>query len=324
MYCALKCTKGANGSHGLRLASAKGGFVPWYPSFEARYTAHSDSPTTRLDETARQMADVQNATATESTRSGLPGDANPYAGSAPGVSSFVLKVVAIIGMTADHAGVIFSDSLPFAWQCALVSLGGFTFPIMAFLLVEGYRHTSSVRKYAIRLGVFALISQVPFSLAFQPETITLGSTVLELPLTGNVLWTLLLGLFLLWANDAIRRRWRYWLLAIACIVASAALDWGVIGPIMIVAMGFCAPGRTRANVAGAIPLAALGIPALFAVAGGDLSALPDLLYELVGGTGALVLLRRYDGTRGRPLRWFFYVYYPAHIALLALVHALAA
>lgn len=66
---------------------------------------------------------------------------------------------------------------------ALYSLGGLTFPIMAYLLCEGYRHTSSVRRYAERLAVFAVVSQIPYSLLF-------GAT-------GNVLITLLIGLGML-------------------------------------------------------------------------------------------------------------------------------
>ncbi len=243
-------------------------------------------------------------------------------GTRPGMSGFALKVIAIVGMTADHAGIIFEDALPFPLACALQALGGLTFPIMAFLLVEGYRHTSSVRRYATRLLAFAAVSQVPFSLAFPPESVSLGSLVLTPPVTGNVLFTLALGLALLWAHDHVRPRAAFWALACLAVAASSVLDWGIIGPVMVLAIGLASPGRARALMASAIPACALGIPALGAVLAGDVSQLPAALYGLVGCTCAGVALALYDGSRGRPMRWFFYAYYPAHIAALALAHAL--
>ena len=97
----------------------------------------------------------------------------------PSVTAFALKVAAIVGMTCNHIANVFGSELPEGAMVALYSLGGLTFPIMAYLLCEGYRHTSSVRRYAERLAVFAVVSQIPYSLLF-------GAT-------GNVLITLLIG-----------------------------------------------------------------------------------------------------------------------------------
>ena len=66
----------------------------------------------------------------------------------PSVTAFALKVAAIVGMTCNHIANVFGSELPGGAMVALYSLGGLTFPIMAYLLCEGYRHTSSVRRYA--------------------------------------------------------------------------------------------------------------------------------------------------------------------------------
>ena len=79
----------------------------------------------------------------------------------PPVTAFVLKVAAIVGMTCNHVANVFGSELPGGAMVALYSLGGLTFPIMAYLLCEGYRHTSSVRRYTERLAVFAVVSQIP-------------------------------------------------------------------------------------------------------------------------------------------------------------------
>ena len=54
----------------------------------------------------------------------------------------------------------------------------------------------------------------------------------------------------------------------------------------------------------------------------DLVHLPFMLYAFVGCTGAIPLLLSYNGRRGRPLKYFFYAYYPAHIFVLGLAKGL--
>ena len=236
-----------------------------------------------------------------------------------GCTACFLKVAAIIGMTACHVATVFGDSMPFAAMCAGLALGGATFPIMAFLIVEGYRHTSDVARYAARLGVTALVSQVPYSLVFDPVAIAVGGVEHALPFTGNVLFTLLLGLLMLLAYDRIQNRAAFWALFLFSTAASIVLDWGVIGPVMILSSYVAGPRQKGRALCAVIPMLALGVPALADVCRVGIAALPDLLYELVGGTCALVLLLLYDGRRGMPLKWFFYAYYPAHLAVLALL-----
>ena len=105
---------------------------------------------------------------------------NSDTASAKGLSSFVLKVVAIMGMTCNHAAYVFAGHLPFVGECVLFAVGGVTFPVMAYLLVEGYRHTSNVKRYALRLAAFAAVSQIPYAL--------------YLASNATVLFTLLIGL----------------------------------------------------------------------------------------------------------------------------------
>lgn len=228
-------------------------------------------------------------------------------GSTRGISSLSLKVIAIIGMTCNHASWIFADSLPFPLLCLLEGAGGFTFPIMAFLIAEGWRRTSNISKYEIRLTVFALISQIPFSLFLAPQ--------------GNVLITLLLGLLLLHLHDVLKSRAVWWATVVAGVVVSGACDWGFIGVPMILIAAFMPTRRQQALYSSALPMAGFGLPALVELAMGSPAVLPALLYALGNGAAGL-LLCSYNGKRGRPLKWFFYVYYPAHIAILGVAHGL--
>ena len=278
-----------------------------------------------------------------------------------GLSSFALKAVAIVGMTANHAGYLFANELPFWASCVLIGLGGLTFPVMAFLLVEGYRRTSNVKRYAFRLGAFALVSQIPYGL-FLDDNI-------------NVLFTLLIGLGVLYADEHVRSRGAFWAVTAAGALASLACDWGFVGVVVIVlfkklgagpclrgsrsAQADSAPGAAPSAAAPAdagssratyqtaddavpallrTPLGAVAAPVLLVAvaeglpllgklasavaAGGDWSLLPFVLYPLVGCPATIPLLYSYRGRRGLPMKWFFYAYYPAHIAVLGMVHLL--
>lgn len=224
-------------------------------------------------------------------------------------------------MTLCHVGVIFESALPWWAYCACEAFGGLTFPIMAFLVTEGYRHTHDLRRYMARMLVFALVSQVPYGLFFEPVALELGQACVALPFTGNVLFTLLLGLALVWAHDRMKCRPAFWALVCAAVPASAVLDWGVLGPVMVL-MAHILPEPDRRSLPALLPVLALGLPAASSLVSGDASALPELLYELVGGLAAVVVLRAYDGTRGRPLKWAFYLYYPLHILVLGLLRML--
>lgn len=113
--------------------------------------------------------------------------------------------------------------LPPGLDFALYAVGGMTFPIMAFLLTEGYAHTSDVRKYAVRLGVFALIAQVPYSLLFGVQ--------------ANVLFTLLVGLGILCLGDRFGTAWGAVATIVATLLLAAFADWGSIGLVAIFLFG---------------------------------------------------------------------------------------
>lgn len=220
-----------------------------------------------------------------------------------GVTAFSLKIAAIVGMTANHIANVFGTLLPAGSMVALYSLGGLTFPIMAYLLCEGYRHTSNVRRYAMRLAAFAAISQVPFSLLF-------GAT-------GNVLVTLLIGLGLLWATDHIPNVALRVLTIAAGITLSSLCDWGIIGPIVILLFWHLNDRPRGSALTMLVAGLALGLPALsWAVTDPSALSLGVLGYYTAGFGLATILIAHYNGQRGRPMKWFFYAYYPAHLLAL--------
>lgn len=88
------------------------------------------------------------------------------------IDSFQLKLLAITGMLINHMGIVFewSRSMPTLPLFAISEfVGKFTFPIMAYLLVEGYHYTRDVKKYALRLAGFWVLSIYPFYLLHRPD-----------------------------------------------------------------------------------------------------------------------------------------------------------
>ena len=73
-------------------------------------------------------------------------------------SALMLKIAAIVGMTANHTAVVFGTSLPDVALCVLTALGGLTFPVMAYLLIEGYRHTSSWTNIIVPFSVIFIVN----------------------------------------------------------------------------------------------------------------------------------------------------------------------
>lgn len=97
------------------------------------------------------------------------------------LSSAALHIMAMVFMLSDH---LWATLLPM--QEWMSCLGRLAFPIFAFLTVEGYFHTKNLKRYLLRLLIFALISEVPFDLMY-------GGTVFY-PFHQNVLWTFLIAL----------------------------------------------------------------------------------------------------------------------------------
>lgn len=223
------------------------------------------------------------------------------------ISSSTLKLVAIICMTANHAGYIFHSTMPSWAFLACIVIGGATFPTMAFLITEGYRRTSNVYRYMMRLFVFALISQAPFWFFLSH--------------CGNVLFTLLIGLILVHLDHTMDNRVLFACAVVAGCALSYFCDWPIIGPAAVL---FFERLRDREHgivtacwIIAACVIVPL-VPSLLET--GSSLYLAGAAGGVFGGIVTSLLLPRYQGRRGFSIKYFFYIYYPAHIAILGLIH----
>ncbi len=199
-------------------------------------------------------------------------------------------------------------------------IGKLTFPIMAYLLVEGFHYTKNVRNYAFRLAIFWIISIYPFHLWFYPET-SFGVT----ELVNNIFFTLLMGLLLIYWYDRTKNSFIHVLLVILFTLFTIMSDWNLIGILII--FGFYRISNPAAKkiippIYGAFLMFAL----LFLVWLASPAALP--LYEVFTALGILCvipLLLNYNGQRGYSpnwVKWGFYLFYPLHLIVLLLIRSL--
>lgn len=211
-----------------------------------------------------------------------------------GLTSYQLKWIAIVTMVIDHVGAVL---FPGVWAFRYV--GRISFPIFCFLLVEGFVHTRDVRKYMLRLGGFALISEIPYDLAFHGKVMDRGYQ--------NVFFTLLLGVVLM---DMLKRSKEMPLKALEILLVMAAADflrtdYSFKGILLIALFYLLRENLWIKTVCGAIW---------------------NFLWNgSIQGYGALAMIpiAMYNGERGRSMKYFFYVFYPAHLAVLFLVRSAA-
>lgn len=206
------------------------------------------------------------------------------------ISGFTLKCMAMVSMLIDHVGyVLFPQYL---W---LRMIGRLAFPIYCFLLVEGAMHTSDIRKYEIRLLIFALISEVPYDLAFS------GMIRWD---EQNVFFTLLLGMIAIDLAQRSKKKLNTAIIFVLAVLAAEFLktDYGGAGIVFILCYYILYQKTVLKQgvfVLENFLLYGFGVQmyASFAV-------LPMLLYH---------------GKKGPSMKYLFYVFYPAHLLILYLI-----
>ena len=122
------------------------------------------------------------------------------------LTAFHLKLIALTAMVIDHVGAVFP--FPALVDSLMRGIGRMAFPIYAFLVAEGCRYTRSREKYLLRLGVFALISELPFDRVFYPRLLQifgLGKNFLN---ATNVFYTMFLAVACIHIWETLRRQER--------------------------------------------------------------------------------------------------------------------
>ena len=227
------------------------------------------------------------------------------------LSGDTIKIIAVIAMIVDHGGysllryylaTYYMDILPQTYTKlnnlyeACRNLGRIAFPIFAFFLVEGYFRTHNIKKYALRLGIFAILTEIPFDLALYRKPFEFSHQ--------NVMFELLLGLLMLILFNYIENITGLslsvrWICIISAVIGFAdlahicKLDYNIKGIVLIAILYLFRSSGVFSLIAGA---AAISIEKFAPI--------------------SFVLLYFYDPDIKPRFKYFFYLFYPVHLLVL--------
>lgn len=265
------------------------------------------------------------------------------------MSSFVIKLIAIISMFCDHFGDAIIGHFSF-----LNVIGRIAFPLFCFQIVIGYKHTKNVNKYLLRLFLFGLISQIPFSLFCYSY---LGRIDLL-----NVYFTLALGLLAIYMLDVFPKKYKSLAillsLVLMIIAEFAQTDYGWFGVCLIICIYLFyndknlskaknnAFNSNNANNSKETMqysneldkksensityfnnniLFIIVFFALLIIKFSNYFAIGsyNLAFLLILGTFIpVIFMLLYNGKKGPSLKYIFYAFYPIHLLILVAIHFL--
>ena len=236
-------------------------------------------------------------------------------------TSFSLHIMAMFFMLCDHLwGTIVPGN---DW---LTCVGRIAFPIFAFMIVEGYFHTSNLKKYVKRLLIFAVITEIPFNLA-------LGSRLFY-PIHQNVLWTFLIAIGLMHWNEKMKEKaiWKRILVGVLSILIAYVVgiitfvDFYNAGILTVLVFYFFRQRKWWNYVAQFVLLYYINVEMLSGLAyewnifGNTVFFVRQSLALL-----ALIPIWLYRGKQGyynKAVKQIYYWFYPVHLLILGLLKLL--
>ena len=215
------------------------------------------------------------------------------------MSSFVLKIIAIVTMFIDHIGYAIFGKFSF-----FNYIGRIAFPIFAFQISEGYLHSKNLKKYFLRLFIFAIISQIPFMLF---------SKIISNDFTLNIFFTLLLGLISIYLYDKSNHK----IIGIISVILLGLLanfshcDYGFYGVAIIFLFYLFKNNLIKSSIAFIITtIIKYLIPII------KYGFYNEYLYLLICTLIPIIFISLYNGKKGKDTKYLLYLFYPIHLLLI--------
>ncbi len=233
----------------------------------------------------------------------------------------IIKYIAMVTMLLNHISVIFMEPGHVVSEIFL-NIGYFTAITMCYFLVEGYKYTHSKKKYAIRLTIFALVSEIPYCLAFTQEGV--------LKFHGlNMIFTLLLCFLILLTIEKLSSTILKIIVILGLILLSSISDWALCAPIFTLLFVWAGGSKEKIKIAFVLSMILFG-SFNFLLGIGNYPMSTNIFYALESMAGiavsGIVIICLYNGKRmekGKVFsKWFFYWFYPVHLFILGMIRIL--
>ena len=217
------------------------------------------------------------------------------------MTSFVLKIIALISMLFDHLGYTIFDSFSF-----MNYIGRLAFPRFAFCLTEGYIYTKNLGKYFFRLGIFAIISQIPYMLF---------ESTFSNNFNLNILFTLLLGLLAITLFNKIKNKVLGYIIVILCAIIAQFFyfDYGWFGIAAIFLFYIFKNKKSYMNIF-FILITFINYYFQFIQ-----TSRYEYLLIIPFACLSLIPINLYNGKKGTDSRYLLYIFYPFHLMVLYLI-----
>ena len=225
------------------------------------------------------------------------------------MSSFILKIIACICMFCDHFGdFCFNDTT------ILNYIGRLAFTIFAFQIVQGYIHTSNIKKYIFRLTLFAFISQIPYMVFCY----SIFGKLFEV----NVIFTLLFGLFTILIYDKYNKFVGFCsCFALGVLAQVLHFDYGFYGVLIVFVFYLLRAQKLYMALVFIFSVICkyyftiikYGIPFSYIFWGNKYSI---LMYSTCISIIPVLL---YNEKKGKDVKYLFYIFYPLHLLILGLL-----
>lgn len=222
------------------------------------------------------------------------------------MSSFALHIIAMIFMLCDH---MWATILDYEW---LTCIGRIAFPIFAFLITEGYIHTSNINKYIKRMVIFAIITEIPFNLMVSASPIY--------PFHQNVLWTFVISLLTLkYLNfDNTKNIFKSILIIILAIIIATITMCDYFGAGVMMVVGFYIFRKSKL-----LQLLMMIYVNMILIQGYsypiDIAGYTYYFPQQGFAVLSLIFIWLYNGKLGYHAKWFkifCYAFYPLHMLIL--------
>jgi len=227
-----------------------------------------------------------------------------------------IKLIAIIAMTIDHLTWALFPGLQMVWYViALHIIGRLTAPIMWFFVAEGCHFTRDIRRYAARMFIFAIVSYFAYDFAFGIPFLPLSTGPFN---QTSVMWSLAWAVVViaLCRNERIPKLAQIALIILVCVIAFPS-DWSSIA-VMCPFFLYAHRGRFGRQAADIVIWSFVYAAVYFIFLNRPYGLLQMCTFLTIP------VLAQYNGERGRwtGMKWFFYIYYPAHLVVIGIIRLL--